>query len=55
MGKKKDKRARTKAAAKKSPRKVVKLATAKKSKKVNGNGKFAAMPKMSTKPYGKDG
>ncbi len=51
---KKAKAAKTKSAAKRSARKVVKLASAKKSaKKANGNGLH--LPKMSAKPYGKDG
>ncbi|HEX3710130.1 MAG TPA: formyl-CoA transferase [Pseudolabrys sp.] len=53
MRKKKQKKAKQaksakKAAAKKAPRKVARLAAA---KKTNGNG----LPKISSKPYGKDG
>jgi formyl-CoA transferase len=58
MAKKKSKKAKakTKPAAKKYARKVVKLAAKKPAvKKANGNGKSAAMPKVSTKPYGQDG
>ncbi|MGB7717491.1 MAG: formyl-CoA transferase, partial [Pseudolabrys sp.] len=52
MAKKKQKKA--KAAAKKSSRKVVKLATARKAKS-KSNGKHNSLPRPSTKPYGQDG
>ena len=52
MAKKKQKRA--KAAAKKSSRKVVKLATARKAKS-KPNGKQNGLPRPSSKPYGQDG
>ncbi|HEU4659123.1 MAG TPA: formyl-CoA transferase [Pseudolabrys sp.] len=52
--KKKARAAKAKSTAKKSARKVVKLARpAKRTKTSNGNG--ARLPKISTKPYGKDG
>jgi formyl-CoA transferase len=50
---KKAKRAKVKAVAKKSARKVVKLASAK--KKANGNGKLGNLPKPSNKPWGQAG
>ena len=52
MAKKKQKKA--KAAAKRSSRKVVKLATARKAKS-KSNGKPNGLPRPSTKPYGQDG
>ncbi|MGA7111944.1 MAG: CoA transferase, partial [Pseudolabrys sp.] len=52
MAKKKQKKA--KAAAKKSSRKVVKLATARTAKS-KSNGKHNSSPRPSTKPYGQDG
>src|SRR5450432_1256972 len=51
MAKKKATKAKGKASARKPARKVVKLASVKK----NGNGKSSHLPKMSNKPYGKDG
>src|SRR5476651_2696259 len=48
MANKKTKKAKTKASSKRSARKVVKLASV---KKTNGN----ALPKASSKPYGQDG
>jgi formyl-CoA transferase len=48
----KAKQARARAAAKKSARKVVKLAQ---PKKANGNGKSNGLPKPSAKPYGQAG
>jgi formyl-CoA transferase len=48
----KAKQAKAKIAAKKSARKVVKLAA---PKKANGNGKSNNLPKPSSKPYGQDG
>ncbi len=45
------KKQKTRAALKKSPRKVIKLSSARKSAKKNGNG----LPKPSTKPYGQAG
>src|SRR6478609_3599569 len=56
MAKKKQKK--TKAAAKKSARKVVKLAAARKAKgKTNDkqSGKHNGLPRASSKPYGQDG
>src|SRR5476651_2266177 len=52
MAKKKVKKAKAKASTKKSARKVVKLASV---KKTNGNGKSGQLPKASSKPYGQDG
>ena len=52
MAKKKQKRA--KAAAKKPSRKVVKLATARKTKS-KSNGKQNGLPRLSSKPFGQDG
>lgn len=52
MAKKKQKKSKAKTAAKKSTRKVVKLAA---PKKANGNGKSNNLPKPSSKPYGQDG
>src|SRR5450756_1861658 len=49
-GKSKQAKAKTKAATKKSDRKVVKLAAQNK-----GNGKFTNLPKASSKPYGQAG
>ena len=58
MAKKKLKKAkaRTRAAAKKPARKVVKLSNARKSaKKASGNGKSNGLPKPSSRPYGQAG
>jgi formyl-CoA transferase len=52
MAKKKQKKA--KAASKKSARKVVKLAAARKAKS-KSNGKQSGLPRASSKPYGQDG
>jgi len=49
---KKAKQAKTKVAAKKSVRKVVKLA---RTKKANGNGKSNNLPRPTTKPWGQAG
>src|SRR5471030_3275753 len=46
------KKSKVRAAAKKSARKVVKLAS---STKANGNGKSSNLPKPSSKPYGQAG
>src|SRR5450755_2123246 len=46
------KQSKVRAAAKKSARKVVKLAS---STKANGNGKSSDLPKPSAKPFGQDG
>ena len=48
----KQEKAKAKVLSKKAVRKVVKLASVKKS---NGNRKSGHLPKASTKPYGQDG
>ena len=54
MAKSKRPKAKSRAAAKKPARKVVKLA-ARKPAKTNGNGKSNGLPKPSNKPYGQAG
>jgi formyl-CoA transferase len=49
---KKTKQAKAKTSVKKSTRKVVKLASV---KKTSGNGRSHSLPKASSKPYGQDG
>ena len=53
----KKKRKKAKAASKKSARKVVKLAAARKAKRINGkqSGKHNGLPRASNKPFGQDG
>jgi formyl-CoA transferase len=57
MARKKQKKSKSAKALKNGTRKVVKLATAKKTveKKANGTGKSNNLPKPSIKPYGQDG
>ena len=55
MAKSRRPKAKSRAAAKKPARKVVKLVARKPAKKTNGNGKSNGLPRPSNKPYGQAG